>query len=73
MHADIPGMVVYRSTVVHGHCGVPRLVVYAGAAVYASAAVHTFAMVYTGAVGPKDGTVPCARKINNHKHYKQLT
>eukprot|EP00959_Pyramimonas_sp_CCMP1952_P163784 3424251-Pyramimonas_sp.AAC.1 len=44
IHADIPGMVVHRSTVVHGHCGVPGIVVYTGAAVYISAAVHTFAM-----------------------------
>eukprot|EP00959_Pyramimonas_sp_CCMP1952_P204509 4276478-Pyramimonas_sp.AAC.1 len=66
IYAGIPGMVLCRDNEVHGHCGVPHLVVYTGAAVYTSAAVHTFAMVYTGVVGSKDGAVPCARKINHH-------
>eukprot|EP00959_Pyramimonas_sp_CCMP1952_P092529 1936757-Pyramimonas_sp.AAC.1 len=65
MLAGIPGMVVYRSTLVHCHCGVPHL--YTGAAVYTSVAAHTFAMVYKALWAQKTGPFPAQEKpITTH-------
>ena len=64
-----PGRVVFTGAVVHTDAAaaavvVPNIVVFAGREVHRRGAVHT------GIVGQRQGTVPRATKVNNHK---QLT
>ena len=69
LFSRLPGPEVSTGAVVHTDAAaaaavVPNIVVFAGREVHRRGAVHT------GIVGQRQGTVPRATKVNNHK---QLT